>query len=158
MADVVIVAVGGKLALDIDLITVLVLVAASAVGIGIAALNHKVADNSVECKSVIESALGEAYKVLYGDGCGGGVKQNYHFTVVLDADLNVLYISSGNIAALKIFAGSGAHFFLVAGAKAGKAAENKRDRKDQTECSFHIFSFLSVYVFQIDIAIRDFVK
>ena len=104
MADVVVVTVRGELTLNGLVAT------ARAVCIGVATLDHKVLDNSVEGKTVVEATLNERDEVCNGDGCGGRIKEDNESTKALNTHLNVLNISAGYVTGLKIFACAGTHF------------------------------------------------
>ena len=74
-------AVTRELALD------LLIGASGAVALGVAALDHKIRNDAVEGKSVVEAVTCESNEVLYSDGRGVAVKHNCDGAVVLNGDL-----------------------------------------------------------------------
>ena len=63
-----------------------------AVTVGVTALNHKVADDSVEGKSVIEAAVSKGCKALYGLGCCVSVKKHGDSAVALNLDDGIVTV------------------------------------------------------------------
>ena len=89
MADGVVVSVGGKFTLDVDLIAVCIGVTACAVSLGVTTLNHKVLNNSVESKTVVEATVYKRNEVIYCVGSRAVVKLKNDLAVTLNAHLNV---------------------------------------------------------------------
>ena len=63
--------------------------------LGVAALDHKVLDDSVEDYSVIELLANELFEILNGLGCYVGVKSDNDLSVVLNVDDNVIGLLFG---------------------------------------------------------------
>ena len=104
MGKTVIYAVGRKLALDV------VAGAAGTVALRAAALDHKAADDTVEDQSVIELAVGQRDKVLYGFGCDFGIQLQFDDAAILHGNgCNGIFAVHGFLLSFVFFTGCAAH-------------------------------------------------
>ena len=102
MLNIVLVAVFGELSLNGDLFVALVLIAAGAVRIGISALDHKLVYDPVEGKSVVEALAYKLKDMLYGQGCGGRIKNKLDLTVILYLDGDICKLVTLDVTGVKV--------------------------------------------------------